>query len=159
MKKRILAIVLVLTMIVPVLSICASAANVCSEIKGNCKEQRTFTVETGKRGWFLKNKLTFTQTKGKMSFYTWGGGTKDYSMYGRYRVTYENLSSGKEKTKLWTGKNLTLTLDKNTTYKITVTPASHAELNAVNAWKGAFDMWSKNSTWKVTGTKGVDLCT
>lgn len=157
MSKRLVSFLLVFVLLLCGVAQSASAANVCRATSGNSSTATSFTVKT--KGGLFKGKLTLTQTKGVAKGLTWAGGyEKTYSLYGQYTVTYKK-EGGKQKTASWTGKNLTLKLDKNSTYTVTVTPVSNTTLHVKNLYRAGFYGWQRNATWSVNKTKGIQLCT
>ena len=159
MKKilcRVLSLALLAAMLMPAFCTAALAANVCSAVYGSTARSCTFTVKTDS-GFILGQKITLTQSKGTAKG-KWMYDDKYYSSWGLYRVTVERVSgSGKvpaEKT--WYGRDCTLSLGKNTTYRITVTP-----LNNEMYTKHMFFLfygWSRNATWSVKKTTHITLC-
>ncbi|MBQ5992030.1 MAG: hypothetical protein IJL62_05725 [Clostridia bacterium] len=155
--RRILVTALcLLTLTVMFMPSASAAANVCRQISGSSKKAVTFTVKTGSR-WLLSDKLTIKQTKGVFKYNDWLYREKTAKGYDEYIIKVTKVG-GKTKTYTLGGGSITIKLDKNSTYKITVTPADSQTL----AWKylryGAFDKWTKYPTWKVTSTKGVITC-
>ncbi len=123
--KRLLAIILTLVLCVSMTST-AFAYNVCSLVKGNSSKTVKFYVETDNT---TSAKLTFTQSKGKISYTNDACGTSTGSTYGAYTISvqYKN-SSGKMCYTFYTweyGRTFTLKLNqKNTIYLIQVIPYS-----------------------------------
>jgi hypothetical protein len=159
--KKALATVLAMMIILATFTTTAFAANVCSQIDGNSRRSRTFTVDTGKR-FILKDKIKLKQTKGVFRYDNWVGKSKTAKGYDKFSVKVEKIegSSGVGKVKYYTlkGKSLTIKLDKYSTYRITVTPASTSDLTARYWLKGCFDYWEKPASWKISTTKGIIAC-
>ncbi len=153
-----------------------AAANVCKQISGKSTQETTFIVNTGSRWYSSKDVIKFTQTKGTMK-------TSDLKltksvastrvMYEYYTVTVKKMSGSKTvntKTYTWTGASQKIKLDRNSTYKVTVTPYS-----VDPKYKDAFTYgalfnpyttfglwaprgWKKAATWKVSATSGILSC-
>lgn len=163
MKKRImriLSLVLLAALCISLLSSFAMAANVCSSISGNANGKKTFTVITGSR-WLFSDKITIKQTKGQLSYDSWTGREKTKNTYGIFYITVKNTSNPNDKyNKTYTmkGGSCTIKLGKNSTYTITVTPASIQELALQHMVSGAINRWKTPASWKISKTKGVSLC-
>lgn len=153
--KRLVSILLTFVLLFCAAGQSASAANVCNVISGNSSTTTSFKVET--KGGLFKGKLTLTQTKGVANGMKWTGGSKTYSLYGQYTVTYKK-EGGKEKTVSWRDKNLTLKLDKNSTYIVTVKPDPRTSIHMRQLFKAGFYGWKSNAYWSVRKTSGVLLC-
>ena len=133
-----------------------NAANVCSEIYGDCNYEETFNVTTG-AGWCNNQSVKLTQTKGTHKYEMMmlnGSKYKTKKQYGIYYITVtdENgnvvLSNAK-----WSGKSYNIKLSKNTSYDITVTPETNYGYCVY-----ADDGWQTDSTWKVSRTKNCTFC-
>ena len=156
MLKKVIALTICICLCVTLLIIDSSAANVCYDIAGNSNNSKTFTATTD--GWWLTNgKITLTQTKGTATKDSYKGGGS-YSTYSYYtiKVTSKNYS----RTYKMTGKSKTITLPKrNTTYKITVSPANRVtmrvSMGSKNRW---FNRWKTPSKWSAASTKHVNFC-
>ncbi|MCD7731829.1 MAG: hypothetical protein LUH56_00085 [Oscillospiraceae bacterium] len=172
--KKLVSLLLVVVLCVTMTS-SAFAANVCSLVKGNSCKTVKFYVETDNS---TSGKLTFTQSKGKISYTNDACGTSTANMYGAYAISvqYKN-SSGKMCYQFYTweyNKSFTLKLSqKNTMYLIQVAPypvsivgdrlrSTNMEVklrtwiqNLGNKGKSTdFDYaWSTNATWTVSGSK------
>lgn len=143
--------VLIIAMCVAVFAmmpLTASAANTCSNISGNSKYTKTFTVTTGK-GFITGQSIKFTQSKGTIT----GMWTK--KMYASYTITVRYAKSGKVyKRCTWKGGNHTgasykLKLGKNTKYRITIQPYT--------SYRG-FNTWITPCYWNVSKTRHITLC-
>lgn len=161
-RTRFMALVLTVITLFSTLSISASAATVCSQITGTPKAATTFTIKTTSR-WLASNKITFTQSKGTASFTNWVGVDKNRSTYAIYSITYSKIVNGKvvsTKSETWKDGSHSIKLDKNSTYKITVTPLSASAYTFLlhPTW-GAFNNWVKAPQWSVKNVKGVNYCT
>jgi hypothetical protein len=106
----------------------------------------------------LKDKITLKQTKGKLAYYDWLNNDKTVSAYDVYSVAVQ--ASGSKTIKYYTlkGSSLSIKLEKNTTYTVTVTPGTNAELQFKHLIKGAICGWDTYPTWSVTSTKGIISC-
>lgn len=160
-RTRFMAIILTVMTLFSTLSISASAAKVCQQVTGTPKAKTTFTVKTTSR-WLLSDKITFTQSKGTASFKNWVGVDKNRSTYAAYNITYSKIVNGKvvsTKSETWKDSSHTIKLDKNSTYKITVSPIStdYYTLRMHPTW-GAFNNWVKTPQWSVKNTKGINSC-
>lgn len=192
---------LTLAMIVPVRS--AEAANACKQISGSSKSTEVFYVSTGSRWIAQKDVIKFTQTKGTMKIQKRGLiGTDDQykeyppfsdksnsnqKMYETYTIKVEKLNNknkvvSTQKYELDDGSK-SIKLDKNSKYRITVTPTFMAFYNKCKnmTWYQWFGLnnnhnpyrggvlktlltrwiplgWKSHSTWKVSSTKGINDC-
>lgn len=133
----------------------AFAANVCGNIGGNSTATTTFTINTGSR-WLGSDKVKLTQTKGKYEYSTPFSRSKTETSYMKYHVYYKKSGASSWSHKKWTGKNLTLSLKKNTTYSVKVVPYSNIDMG-FTAGK-SIRRWIYPSTWSVTSTKGILSC-
>ena len=195
---------LMLVMIVPVQS--AEAANVCKQIEGSSKAKKVFYVSTGSRWIANKDVVKFTQSKGVMKINKRGIFLSDYmyheyppfsdtqnatqKMYEVYAVKVEKLNNKNEVVKTQTykfdGGSIKIKLDKNSNYRITVTPTFVPFYNKCKdmtpyQWTGLNNCWNPykkemgflkqltskrwvplgwqtNSTWRVSSTKGINEC-
>lgn len=134
----------------------SAASNVCTQISGSSEKTTTFTVQTGSR-WLFSDKITITQTKGEYEYLNWLGNWKTASGYDTYTIKVVKVG-GTTKTYTMAGNKITIKLDKNSTYKISVIPGSTSTLTAKFLSKGAFMGWKKYPTWAVTSTKGIISC-
>ena len=157
-SKRIISIALLLVLLLS-MSAEVFAANVCQNITGSSKKASTFYVETGSRLLF-SDKLTLTQTQGKFEAgFTFLSG----KCYWAYTLKIQKLDSkGKvisEETKKWNySKDYTLKLNKNSTYRITITPVSEQTVRTkylVRTW--GYDIL-EYPKWSIKSTKGINLC-
>lgn len=136
----------------------AQAANVCSYVSGDMNGTVTFSVTTD-GSWLTRNSVTLTQTKGSAECHNIWYQIEKKSLYGHYTVTVKNSSGKTVQTKDWTGKTLSLSgLTKNSTYTITVKPASMTKGNILSEMLSSFYKWKSTPTWKVTKTSGLTLC-
>ncbi|MBQ6846405.1 MAG: hypothetical protein IJO61_04665 [Oscillospiraceae bacterium] len=155
--KRTIALILVIVMSI-IMVPTTYAANVCSQISGNCNYEKTFTVNT-KNFPILSEKITLTQTKGKYEYrpaISASYSKKVKTGYMAYNVYYKKSGDSKWKSKKWTGKNCSITLKKNSTYTIRVVPYNTTSLNL--RFGGSSIYWRSPATWSVSKTRGVDLC-
>lgn len=159
----------------------AYAENVCKQISGSSKSKQTFIVETTSRWLASKDVLKLTQTKGIMNIerVKLTKNVKDIrEMYEMYTVKVEKLVKGKvtgTKNYTWTGASLKLKLEKNSTYRVTITscfaqykgkypggslfnPYESKGLSGLCSAFWAPRGWKKHSTWKVSSTKGILSC-
>ena len=161
--KRIMSLLMLCVMTFTLMPLTANAANVCSSVWGTSSHTVTFSVTTGK-SWISGQKVNLRQYKGtfRQKKTTLSGGSTwvRKNMYGTYYVTVKNMNTGKiykYNNKKWNDKNMSLSLAKNTRYKITVKPASVSEYNISwqhNASKG----WEDDSSWEVKKTRNITLC-
>ena len=181
----------------------AEAANACKQISGNSKAVQVFYVNTGSRWIAKKDVVKLTQTKGTMNIkYNFFGVNYSYppfsdkandtkKMYEEYSVKVEKLNSKNKvvKTENYTfdSGSLKIKLDKNSTYRITVTPKfldfynkvksmSYKQFIGLNYNHNPYSVkglrivgslakskwvplgWKTHSTWKVSSTKGINDC-
>lgn len=159
----------------------AYAENVCKQISGTSKNASTFMVETTSRWLASKDVLKLTQTKGIMNIerVKLTKNVKDTrEMYETYTVKVEKMVKGKvksTKTYTWSGSSLKIKLEKNSTYRVTVTsyfvkyngkypggslfnPYDTKGISALSSAFWAPRGWKKHSTWKVSSTKGILSC-
>lgn len=149
----------------------AEAANACICVQGSaktCNKWTKITVETGKN--WLSNKITFSQTKGKMNY---AGNLFNENSYGAYTIKVTDHTTKKTTEYYWKYKaNYTLKLKDNTTYTIQIKPYQPATVGDQNlgCTKSVVlakasktynkNNWSWNSapTWKIASTKAVNWC-
>lgn len=156
--KRIAVITLcMLTLFTLFMPSASAASNVCTQISGSSKKEVTFTVHTGSRWLFLSDKITIKQTKGVYNYMNWVSNWNTANGYDTYSIKVAKVG-GSTKPYTLSGGSITINLDKNSTYKITVTPGSNSILQAKFWSKGSFMGWKKYPTWKVTTTKGIISC-
>ena len=155
--RRILVVSLLATLLLAVFSSAALAGNVCSEIKGSPRKTTSFTVTTGS-GWLLGQKITLTQQKGTALGQYCGHYNKPYSTYGYFYVTIQRISgSGKTPSPIsWYGKNCSISLGKNSTYKITVEPLDES-MYMKHIFRG-FKEWKSYPVWSVKKVRNITLC-
>ena len=133
--------------------------NVCSNIYGDCCEEETFYVTTGK-GWLSKQFITLRQTKGKLKYirptFT-GVKSKTVKQYATYRVTVRDESTGEYlyRNEVWKNASKRLKLKKKSEYSITVTPEKQYTYRYVYS----SDKWTNKAIWKVKRTKNCTFCT
>ena len=154
--KKIISVLLVLVISFLLTSV-ALAANVCVQISGHSEAERKFTVETKNRP-VLYEKITLTQNgKGTFEYRpAIGTGTKTKTAYMPYTVYYKRSGDKNWSSKKWTDKSCTLTLEKYSTYTVRVVPYTATQLN--RHFKGSKTKLKRSTSWQVTKTKGVDLC-
>ena len=133
-----------------------NAANVCSEINGDCNYEETFNVITG-AGWCNNQSVKLTQTKGVHKYELMmlnGSKYKTKKQYGIYYITVTD-ENGNEilSNEKWSGKTFKIKLSKNTSYDITVTPETNYGYGVY-----ADDGWQTDSTWVVSRTKNCTFC-
>ena len=141
------------------------AANLCSTVYGSLRNTVTFKVTTGS-GWITGQSITLNQSKGTAynGNYGWGGST--YQVYGAYSVTIKRIKgSGKVPAGFtWKSGSKRISLGKNSTYQITITPLT--ETFYYNSW-GKFlkydhykfySNWRNIPTWNVKKTNHVSFC-
>ena len=175
MKRKLTAKIVTLAMAVMMLvtgfSTKSFAANVCKQISGSSKAAQTFNINTGSRWYSSKDVLKLTQTKGTMKIMKLlNGKHTTKSMYEKYYVKVEKLKNNKVvsvKNYTWQKSSLKLKLDKNSTYRVTVTPtavrnrSSFGDGTLFNPYGSIFFSplgWKKHSTWKVSSTSGILSC-
>ncbi len=151
-----LAIVIAVGTMISVNTQEVNAADYCTKISGNYGSAKTFTVDTGKR-FLLSDYIALKASAGKLKYWTIGiPRTKD--IYGRYTIKIYDVSSKKAETKTWKdSKSIKIKLKKNRTYKITVTPIPAYAWADYNVKMQAREV-TKNPTWTVYKTKGVNAC-
>ncbi|MCD8107105.1 MAG: hypothetical protein LUE20_03965 [Oscillospiraceae bacterium] len=172
--KRLISLLLVVVMCVSMTSSVFAAKNACVNVSGSSAGKTTFTVVTGS-SWKNNGKITFTQSKGTMKYTNNGYGTSTVSTYGAYIVSYICIKdSGACSTGYWSWrytKTFSMTLMKNATYIITVTPCS-ADVVFENCRSSSWlvrlrtaymysynPSWKTNATWNVKSTSVVSSCT
>lgn len=149
---------MVLCIIAMVLLICTSvtstaATGVCKPLQGNTGAARTFIVKTTKN----KGKMTFTPKKGiikRENKFTHKKSTK--SNYGFYKITIEDMKTGKTRWLTMYDDSRKITLTENSTYRITVSPMNQnlfSQLSFCNLW--FFTGWKTNATWSVTKISNI----
>ena len=178
MKRKLTAKIVTLAMAVMMLvtgfSTKSFAANVCKQISGSSKAAQTFNINTGSRWYSSKDVLKLTQTKGTMKIMKLTGKNSTKKMYEKYYVKVEKLKNNKVvsvKNYTWQKSSLKLKLDKNSTYRVTVTPAAVRDKysfkagtmfnpygNGITYIFWAPRGWKKHSTWKVSSTSGILSC-
>lgn len=136
----------------------ASAANVCSVVRGNPATTTTFTVKTNKG--FTGQKITLKQSgKGVAWGQTLSAKRKKYNAYATYKVKYTDMTTGKTVYKTWYTKTCSLYLKANRTYKVTVYYDSVGQLTRYRSlFNGGFFGWEKMPSWSVTKTRNITLC-
>ena len=164
------------------------AASACSQISGKSTAVTVFYVNTGSRC-ILKDVMQFSQTKGVMntSYATTTPINKTVTIYEIYTIKIQKLNKSNKVIsttyKTFNQETCKISLDKNSRYKITVTPEYITHANKIkntkngkwvyqktNPYKGGLwntltskndwvpRGWKKASTWKVTSTKGINDC-
>jgi len=140
-----------------------AAKNVCTQIRGSAKRASTFYVETGSRWIASRDCIRLTQTQGVMNRSGWTQKAGTFKAYGGYSIRIEKLNSAgrvvSRRTENWNyTASKTIRLDKNSTYRITITPNSMSQYQARYLVKGAVEGWKTAPSWTVTRTKGVLSC-
>lgn len=147
-----------------------AASNVCLNVSGsaaNCDKWTTIVVETGKN--WGKNKITFSQTKGRIRY---SGSCFDTNTYGAYTIKVTNQDTNETETYYWKYKQTyTLKLNDKTTYTIKIKPYQVATVGDQNVSNlssivhrvcGTYNKnnwsWSSAPTWKIKSTKAVSWC-
>lgn len=132
------------------------AANVCSDVYGDCTEEKSFTVTTGDK-WYSSQSVKVTQTKGTYKYEMLmlnGSKYKTKNQYATYYITVEdehgNTIFEREK---WNGKSFNIKLSKNTSYDITIEPETNYSYGVYIG-----DGWETDATWKVSRTKNCTFC-
>lgn len=167
MLKRILSLSLLVVMCLS-MTVHASAANACASIGGSAKTSQTFTVNTGAR-WIAKtDTITLKQTKGTMEYTNIFAGTSSMRTYGYYVVTVYQGNKTVQTLKWYGSSSLKIkNLERNTTYRVTVTPKTATEISDICLGKSFFAfiryqlggfMWDDYATWRVSSTKGIISC-
>lgn len=130
----------------------SSTASAATSGNKNCKS--TITVITKANYWYPgSSSITLKQNKTEFT-YTKNGKRKTSKMYAAFRIEYKNCNTGKTKTTWLTGSSKKIKLDKNATYKVTVSYDS-TMMQIKNAYKTNFawkttPCWWVNSKWKVS---------
>lgn len=153
MKKLIASILMVIFCTLTITPV--FAANVCTNISGNATSTKSFTINTGSR-WLWNDKITFTQTKGTYEYRTPFSSSKTATDYMRYKVSYRIKGTSSWTTKQWKSKNLTLSLKKNKTYEVKITPYNNVDMSFHTGRQ--IKSWKKVATWSVKSTKGIISC-
>ena len=144
-----------------------AAKNVCTQIRGSAKRASTFYVETGSRWIASRDCIRLTQTQGVMNRSGWTQKAGTFKAYGGYSIRIEKLNSTgrvvSRRTENWNYiASKTIRLDRNSTYRITITPKSLRELQAhfllCRIRQGYVEGWKTAPSWTVTRTKGVLSC-
>ena len=119
--SRVLRVVSLVMVLVVCLSVFTTALAASANYTGN--GSKTYTITTGKKD----ATLTVSQSAGKVTGTAWKNAIKKTtktvtkSWYGKYQITVSNGSSSQTKTINYPfNKNLTFSLKKNSTYKVTV---------------------------------------
>lgn len=122
---------------------------------GNINKSSTITVNTKANYWYPgSSSITLKQNKTKYTYTTWNGKQKTSSGYCVYNIKATPVSgNGKPKTAKLKGRSVKIKLDKNTTYKISVSydyTATYFQ-NKARAIKWlTTPSWWVSSTWKVS---------
>ncbi|MCD7823170.1 MAG: hypothetical protein LUG86_04030 [Oscillospiraceae bacterium] len=171
--KRLVSLLLVVVLCVTMTS-SVFAKNVCVNVSGSSASKTTFTVVTGS-SWKSNGKITFTQSKGTIKYTNNAYCTSTVSTYGAYTVSYicikDNGATSTGYDSWRYSKTFSMTLQKNATYIITVTPysvdtvfsycrSSSWIVKARTAFMYSYDpSWKTNATWNVKSTSVVTSCT
>lgn len=155
-------LVIVLSMITGMTNV--NAANECKGISGTCAGQESFVVDTSS-GWFDNQAVKLTQTKGDYTYETMMlSGASKYTYKKHYGIYYVTVTDSLGNTVLdncvWSSKSMSIKLDKNTSYTITVTPETDGNVYS-RAYTHGFKVgkgWTSLSTWKVSKTRKVSNC-
>lgn len=134
---------------------CLLSTTAFAATSGNINGTSTITVNTKSNYWYPgSSSITLKQSKTKYTYTTWNGKKKTSSGYCVYNIKATPVS-GKGKTKTAKLKNgsVKINLDKNTTYRITVSydyTATYYQNGARGIkWTTTPNWWVK-STWKVS---------
>ncbi len=150
--KRILSLVLVVCMVSSAL--CTSAFAATSGGRGT----QTITVVTKSNWWYPGHEsITLRQDKVTVTYTNWRNSnkTKTATYYPTYVISIKNTNTGKTVTKTWDSKSITLKLDRNATYKITVSYANSPKNLMAGTSKAPLGYLYKNETspnWWVNST-------
>ena len=179
--KRLLCIALVLLTVTGTLAGTAFAdSNVCAKAKGTSAKTVTLQVTTGNR-LLLSPYIKLSQTKGTMKIEVLRLDAHDYktnkAMYEYYLITKYKLTNGKYRQQgsviKWSGTaSKTISLDKNSTYKIRIEPYA-VKYRDDFSWGALFNPypysvfplkvwqakgWVKNASWKVASYCKIKTC-
>ena len=151
MLSAVLALTMCFCMMIPVFAAAASRG-------GNSGKAVTFTVTTGSSS----EKLKFTQKKGVLGYNNLVSAPKTMNAYDCFTIKYQKIDNKAcylPQTATMDGGSLSIKLEKNTTYHITVTPATLSTLQQKN---GGFlgltkyvTGWKSYATWSVTGSSSL----
>ena len=140
----------------------------CQSVWGKSNAGSTTFYVTTDNGWWMGRSITLTQSKGTIKYLKWVGKGKSYnykSLYATYYVTVRNTKNGRIHNgfngKSWSSKNLTIgKLDKNTKYKITVTPRGIGSYGRFSnePVTGKVRSWNPASTWEIRKVRNISLC-
>lgn len=154
-------LVIVLSMITGMTNV--NAANECKGIGGTCDRQESFVVDT-RSGWLDNQAVKLTQTKGDYTYETMMLNGSKYTQKKHYGIYYVTVTDSMGNIKLdncvWSSKSMSIKLDKNTSYTITVTPETDGNVYS-RAYTRGFKVgkgWTSLSTWKVSKTRKVSNC-
>lgn len=133
-----------------------NAANVCSEIYGDCNDEVTFYVTTDE-GWLNNQSVKLTQTKGVFEYEMLMLNGSKYKTKKQYATYYITVTDEHGNTILenatWNGRSFNIKLGKNTSYEITVKPEDNYGYGVYAA-----NGWQTDATWKVCRTKHCTFC-
>lgn len=168
-----------------------AANNVCSQISGKSTVRTVFYVNTGSRWIVNKDVMKISQTQGIMnrSRTRISKIDKTEKMYEKYMIRIEKLGKNdkvvKSQEKVLDGKKpVKVSLDKNSKYRITVTPEYVKYMETIKSVPNGDSVyydynpyltklqtifrikkyqwvprgWKTASTWMVTSTKGINAC-
>ena len=140
----------------------------CQSISGKASGGSTTFYVTTDSGWWMGRSVTLTQSKATVKYLKWIGKGKSYnykSFYATYYVTVRNIRTGRIHAgyngRTWNSKNLNIgKLDKNTKYKITVTPLGIGSYGRFSnePVTGKSRSWSPASTWEIRKVRNISLC-
>ena len=188
--KKTLAIMLCMFTLISMVPMESHAANVCAQISGNSNQVKSFIVNTGSRWLANKDVIKISQTKGimKKSSTTLTKINGSIEIFEEYTIRIQKLGKNNKvistQTKTFSGNSISIKLDKNSKYRITMTPGYTEYLKTINSVSNGrnyyFDYnpyltklqlifrsskhqwvprgWKKAATWKVTSTKGINVC-
>ena len=154
--KQLIVAVLILALSMS-LTLNVFAGNVCKQISGSSDGACTFTVETG-IVFLLSEKISFDQDKGVLRYLSWPGEYKTKKVYDSFTISYQKKGSSESKTKEMDGGSCSIKLEPNSTYTVTVTPASVQKLQLHHLLLGAIGSWESPATWCIKSTRGIKLC-
>jgi len=138
----------------------------CQSVSGRSNGGSTTFYVTTDNGWWMGRSITLTQSKATVKYLKWiGKGKGSKSFYATYYVTVRNVRTGKihagYNSRTWNSKNLNIgKLEKNTKYKVTVTPLGIGSYGRFSnePVTGKSRSWSPASTWEIRKARNISLC-